>query len=101
MSGSGKRYALQRPTADGSEVVALGVEVYERMVGDVWLGVDGAPLHCVDTTRVPGIVEGLVRGQDRETYVVRSDDARCVAVAAVPSVDSLRAGLKTPPAATR
>ncbi len=88
---SGKRYALHRPGDDQKNVLALGVDVYDSMVGDLWLGVDGTPLHCVDMTRVPGLLEQWTRSTALPTTVRRDDDPRCATVGVVPTAASLRA----------
>ena len=85
MSGvtMGHRYALQRPQPNIDDVIAVGVDVYDPMAGDLWLGHDGIPLHCVDTTRSPGPLEALVRGSGDGPIVNRLDDPRCAEVAMV------------------
>lgn len=83
----GRAYGLKRHGVEGADVIAVGVDVYRVMRGDTWLGTDGVPVHCVDTTTMPSAIEALFRGHARETYTVRSDDPRCAGLnEAVPSL---------------
>ncbi len=89
----GRRYALKRWGADEADVLAVGVNTYDRMLGDPWLGSDGREIHCVDTTTEPSPVEALLRGDDRKKYFVTSVDPRCAAIK-VANIESLRSDIR-------
>lgn len=65
---------------DGTRAaVVVGVDVYDVLVGDTWVGVRGEALHCIDRTEVPSAVRALVR----PARAKRLDDPRCAPADAV------------------
>ena len=94
----GRSYALARvdgACGAGDGIVAVGAAVYEGMRGDLWLGCRGAAVHCVDRTRVPGLLEQLVRG-DADVVEQHSTDPRCDRVGPTPPLPELQRTLREP-----